>query len=192
MPKFLVSSSMRVSRLVDVIACLGLGCEKVLTQEVLLADDEVLRYHWEEEQPGEYLNETFRRDPAQHRQFVEDLISRGMCCCVKESRCTVTPFFVSKKDNRLRVIWDCRCSNQFFYTPPGLDMGAGDALQSFEAPPGHTLMAGQADIANCYYQCKLPTWLAPYFTLLLKTKFDFTSGALLSRIASLGLNPVEE
>eukprot|EP00974_Lingulodinium_polyedra_P026519 2558492-Lingulodinium_polyedra.AAC.1 len=54
----------------------------------------------------------------------------GLVGAIQKKTVQVAPFFVLKKDKRLRVVWDCRRANVHCNQPPPMDMGAGDALQA--------------------------------------------------------------
>eukprot|EP00959_Pyramimonas_sp_CCMP1952_P431564 9037996-Pyramimonas_sp.AAC.2 len=46
----------------------------------------------------------------------------------------VTPFFVVKKNNKLRLLIDCRSANLLFRAPPAPEMGAAAAWGNLERP----------------------------------------------------------
>lgn len=148
---------------VDIISVLGPGYSQILSEETMLRDTEEMQEEFNLAAPGMYLDEVFRRDEKSYLSFLGDLVKIGLVGCVPSTVSQVAPFFVEKKSGNLRLIWDCRRANRRFREPPGLDMGAGDVLQGVDVPPGATLLAAQADVANCYYQCSLPLWLRVYF-----------------------------
>ena len=81
----------------------------------------------------------------------------------------MSPFFVAKKANRQRVVWDCRIANTHFRVPPKPDMGAAEALQRLEMPEGQRLFEAEADVKDCFYQCGLPGEYSAYFCVDEKT-----------------------
>lgn len=148
---------------VDMAAALGPRYAQVLSEDMMLLNEDELQDELALSPPGAYLDEVFWRDEHTYESFLGQLVKVGLLGAVAEVSSYITPFFVSKKNGTLRVIWDCRRSNRFFRPPPGLDMGAGDFLRELEVPQGATLLAAQADIAYCYYQCQLPAGLKRFF-----------------------------
>ena len=53
----------------------------------------------------------------------------ALCSKVSER---VRVFFVRKKDGNLRLIVDCRRTNQMFFDPPGVDILTGDRFSQIE------------------------------------------------------------
>ena len=97
-----------------------------------------------------YKDEVFRKDRAAERSFIARLVKLGM---IGVSRCRkgrITPFFVSKKNGKQRVVWDCRLVNLLFKDPPGCDMGGGEAVGHFESD-GDPLYVAQGDVENCFF-----------------------------------------
>ena len=69
-----------------------------------------------------------------------------------DRRSTVTPFFVAKKNGKLRLVLDCRASNQFFRPPPDIAMSAGYSFAQLELEPEDTMYVAQSDIQDYFYQ----------------------------------------
>eukprot|EP00974_Lingulodinium_polyedra_P114560 11091398-Lingulodinium_polyedra.AAC.1 len=49
---------------------------------------------------------------------------------------SVTPFFVKKKNGRIRLVLGARGVNEFFGTPPKPDLGSAAAVAQLELPEG--------------------------------------------------------
>ena len=77
----------------------------------------------------------------------------------------MTPFFVQKKGDMIRLVWDCRLANLLFRLAPQVDLGAGDCLKDLDLSRGKSVWISQADVKNCFYQICLPQWLIPCFCL---------------------------
>jgi len=78
---------------------------------------------------------------------------------------SITPFFVVKKNGRLRLVLDCPAVNQRFRDPPPLKMAAGSTWGNVNLPPGETLYIAQSDIKDYLYSLPLPRHLQPFFCL---------------------------
>ena len=111
------------------------------------------------------ISTVLRGDASKRAGFVARLVKLGLVGFSSESRAWVQPFFVSKKDGRLRIVWDCRAANMHFRSPPDVDMGGGEAFQRVDLQGHQQLSVAQVDVENCFYQCALPAWASPYFAL---------------------------
>ena len=63
------------------------------------------------------MDEVLKSDINMYHNFIYDLWTKGMIKFGKEKKAGITPFFVTKKDGRLRLVLDCRSANQFFFLP---------------------------------------------------------------------------
>ena len=77
----------------------------------------------------------------------------------------VPPFFVRKKNGRLRLILDCRAVNLRFKRPPPLALGAGTSWAQVSLPVGEKLFVAQSDIKDYFYSLALPAELQRYFCM---------------------------
>ncbi|CAE8604771.1 unnamed protein product [Polarella glacialis] len=77
----------------------------------------------------------------------------------------VTPFFVTKKGGKLRLIFDCRTVNLRFKKAPKIAMGSGSSWASLEVAEGEQLWIAQSDIKDYFYSLALPAALAQFFCL---------------------------
>ena len=88
-------------------------------------------------------------------------------------------FFVHKsKGGKIRLILDCRPSNQMFEAPPSTPLATIESLSSIEleaaAGEGIKLFLGVSDIDNCFHRLRLPVALSDWFCL----EQDFTAKEL--------------
>ena len=79
-------------------------------------------------------------------------------------------FFVHKsKGDKIRLILDCRPSNQMFSAPPSTPLATVESLSSIEleaaAEEGISLHLGVSDIDNCFHRLRLPESLSDWFAL---------------------------
>lgn len=65
-----------------------------------------------------YMDVVLQHDSHQYHTFVHGLYQRGMLHFTSRPKDITTPFFVAKKDGRLRLVMDCRSINQKFRDPP--------------------------------------------------------------------------
>ena len=54
-----------------------------------------------------------------------------------------------------------------FRRPHRPDLGPAESFQRLDNTSGETLYEAEADLRNCFYQCEMESWMAPYFC------FDF-------------------
>ena len=112
-----------------------------------------------------YMDEVLRHDHQQYFTFVKDLFDRGMITFTTKPRATITPFFVAKKNGKLRLVLDCRGVNQMFRPPPALAMSAGFSWSRLSVERSQTLYTAQSDIKDYFYSLRLPSFLQPFFAL---------------------------
>ena len=65
-----------------------------------------------------YMDERLKGDAALYASFVAQLLEAGLVRFGRRSQTIVTPFFVNKKNGRLRLVLDCRPANRCFRVPP--------------------------------------------------------------------------
>ena len=112
-----------------------------------------------------YMDETLRSSAQAYNQFIVDIFERGMITFSRTAVSVITPFFVSKKNGRLRLVLDCRASNQLFAAPPDIALAAGYTFAQLEVPQGEVLYTAQSDVKDYFYSIGLPPGLRPYFAL---------------------------
>ena len=132
----------------------------------MLLDDEEWGEVIEHETPIKpYMDTTLQNDPIKYGQFVKDLWEKGMLRFTSEPKDLVTPFFVVKKNGKLRFILDCRGVNKRFRPPPALALAAGSSWSQVSIPKGSKMFVAQSDIKDYFYSLELPHALQPLFCL---------------------------
>lgn len=77
----------------------------------------------------------------------------------------VAAFFVWKKNGKLRLVLDIRQVNVVFRDPTHVDLGNIGALAELELGDSQDLFISQADVQDCFWQCRLPHAFARFFAL---------------------------
>eukprot|EP00959_Pyramimonas_sp_CCMP1952_P356922 7473823-Pyramimonas_sp.AAC.1 len=119
----------------------------------LLASPDVVEQRRMSAPAQPYLDLEFRASRPKYIQFLSMLKSRGIISLVGRRRGSVTPFFVSKKNGKQRLVLDCRLINILFHHAPVMEIGALDCLSGLEVPRGRQVFTASADIEACFYQC---------------------------------------
>ena len=73
-------------------------------------------------------------------------------------------FFVTKKNGKIRIIFDTRIANCFFKAPPKTRLPTAAAWSAVEAPASGAFVA-TADLECAFYHMKLPSGMEEYFSL---------------------------
>ena len=115
--------------------------------------------------PTVYGDPIFKRDRSQYLQFVADGVKRGVFSLGTKRRESVDVFFVCKKDGTLRLIVDCRHSNQRFKPPPGVSLFSAAGFGEVRCESGRPLYYAEVDVRHAFYQHAMPWWLREYFCL---------------------------
>ena len=74
-------------------------------------------------------------------------------------------FFVRKKDDSLRLIFDTRKLNMRFKDPPKTELPTASAMSNIESFDSSNVYLGSGDIKNAFYSSKVPDALSDLFTL---------------------------
>ena len=98
-----------------------------------------------------------------NRRIYLQLVRRALDCGLVElmdaSKCVIGLFFVWKKNGKIRLILDCRASNQYFKDPPSVDLLTSEGLSNIELnqnsadfePDEHVQIdIGVADVSGCF------------------------------------------
>lgn len=112
-----------------------------------------------------YMDVKLQQSPEEYQHFVKKLYDVGMLRFTCSPQDLVTPFFVSKKDGRLRLILDCRGVNRRFRPPPTMSLAAGYTWSHLQLPKNKTLFIAQSDIKDYFYSLKMPEVLQPFFSM---------------------------
>ena len=104
------------------------------------------------------------RIPQTYRQFVQRLIDADLVELVDKPPIEVVePFFVGKKDGRLRMVIDCRRSNCWFHPPDHTPLCTAEALSRIDLDEGDQLFISTADLKDAFYHFQLPCQLRDFF-----------------------------
>ena len=109
-----------------------------------------------------YMDEILKNDAEVHHDFSFDLWQRGMITFGQVKKSIITPFFVIKENQRLRLVLDCRAPNQLFRPPPDIAMAAGYSFGQLELSGKDTMYVAQSDIKDYFYSSGLPSYLYPF------------------------------
>lgn len=112
-----------------------------------------------------YMGKVLQKDAALYRIFIKDLFEKGMIDFTDRPQDLVTPFFVRKKNGKLRFILDCRGVNRRFKPPPPIALAAGSTWSQVVVPEGQQLFVAQSDIRDYFFSLELPSELKPLFCL---------------------------
>ncbi|CAK0879805.1 unnamed protein product, partial [Prorocentrum cordatum] len=115
--------------------------------------------------PTLYMDPVMERNRPLYLEFIQSGISRGVFVLGKERTEDVSAFFVAKKDERIRMVLDCRRSNQRFQPPPSVSLFSAAGFADLEVPKDTPLYCAGVDVQNAFYQHKLPAYLRSYFCL---------------------------
>ena len=145
--------------------------DEVGRDTVLAFHDTMLR-DFEKEPPKQmpgnitpYMDVNLKSSEELYSNFVADLWERNMLDFEAEVKSLVTPFFVTKKSGKLRMVLDCRVSNTFFKDPPDIAMPAGYSFSQLELGPNENMFVAQTDIRDYFYSIGLPKFLRSFFGL---------------------------
>ena len=100
---------------------------------------------------------------ADYVTFIAQIMQGGMLVPGRESRALLTPFFVKKKNDKIRLVLDARGVNQCFRPPKKPRLGSCASLSELQIPEGERLYISTSDIKDCFYSMRAPEWLHPYF-----------------------------
>ena len=79
-----------------------------------------------------YMGVVLKQDSKKYVQFVHSLYLGGMISFTDQPQDLRTPFFVTKKSGKLRLVLDCRGINQRFKEPPAMMLAAGSSWAQVE------------------------------------------------------------
>ena len=129
-----------------------------------------------------YMDGALRSRPA-YEGFISELHQAGIVSWTRSAKGRCTPFFVKKKNGRLRLVLDLRQVNAFFKPAAGCEMGSLAAICELELEDSDQKMyVSQADVQDCFWQCAVPRELSRWFCM------DCISG---SYLLSIGVTEVD-
>ena len=111
--------------------------------KMLLSEDE-----WgeiAEHNPGfrPYMDTILQNDPNKYNKFIKDLYDKNMVDITFSPKDLIAPFFVKKKNGKLRLVLDCRGVNRRFHPPPPMALSAGSTWSQVSLPDGQQLSIAQ-------------------------------------------------
>ena len=134
-----------------------------LASDRILADDDVVEFRQLHEPEGMYTDVILKSDKRKRYDFYARLFKCGILGFSREAKAHISPFFVTKKNGKQRLVLDCRRTNQFFRKPHRPELGPAEAIQRIENTTGSPLYEAEADLKNCFYQMGIEEWLSLYF-----------------------------
>lgn len=111
------------------------------------------------------------RDPLVWAGFVFELHRSSLIHFTMSPRVQVGIFFVSKKNNRLRMIIDARRTNALFKPPPTTALASIEAFARLDLSPdeltgvSQNFCVSQEDVKDFFYRLKISPELGDYFSL---------------------------
>jgi hypothetical protein len=107
------------------------------------------------------------KTPAVYGDFIKQFFRRGMLRFTITSSvgCNLGVFFVEKKDNSLRIIFDTRLLNCKFKVPPKTKLPSTAAYTALETHADSDLVLASADVSNASYGMAVPDAVGDLFTL---------------------------
>lgn len=114
-----------------------------------------------------YTDPIFKHNPKQYLGFLKELKNRNMLRFKQHdgSPADLGVFFVRKKNNKQRLIFDIRILNEKFIDPPKTDLPSADAFTRMDIDGIGPFFIGSGDLANAFYTLAVPDSLARMFTL---------------------------
>eukprot|EP00438_Fugacium_kawagutii_P006869 Skav205284 [mRNA] locus=scaffold1690:137803:145924:+ [translate_table: standard] len=138
---------------------------KEFISQQLMSEDDALR-NIEVNGPRAVYTDPKLRVKKNYVKFLGQLKELGLVdFALEEAKEQVGIFFVKKKQNRLRLILDCRRSNHWFQPPEHVALTTGESLRRISLDPGERLYVCSADLANAFYTLSMPAELRKYFGL---------------------------
>jgi hypothetical protein len=103
--------------------------QELVKIENILADDDVVAWRQHNEPTTSYTDVRLKHDRVLYLSFLKSLVACGILSVSRVSRGKVTPFFVTKKGGKQRLVFDCRIINQMFRRAPRVELAQAEALQ---------------------------------------------------------------
>ena len=152
---------------VPLLECLPPADSKWLAtwQEHMLQPSDVKRSDGSVKQP--YTDPILKHKHKEYTGFLKELIQRSMVKFKLDEgySADLGVFFVRKKNNKQRLIFDTRILNDKLIDPPKTDLPSADAFTRVAIDGSHPFLMGSGDLANAFYTLGVPDSLARMFTL---------------------------
>ncbi|CAK0852231.1 unnamed protein product [Prorocentrum cordatum] len=115
-----------------------------------------------------YTDPLLANSRRRYSTFVKDPKRKGLVGFTRDPKEFVGVFFVWKKERAsMRMVLDCRRSNQRFVTPPGVELLSTDGLGRIECDAEQTgtlpIFLGKADVKDCFHRMMFGNHLSKYF-----------------------------
>lgn len=111
-----------------------------------------------------YMDPLLANDPKKYHQFVADLFQCNLIGFTTNPRVQVGAFFVTKKNNKQRLIVDARKTNRLFRTPPSTAMGSMECWGRLELSQKDDLFIAQEDVKDFFYRLGIQKGLGEFFS----------------------------
>ncbi|CAE7559495.1 unnamed protein product, partial [Symbiodinium sp. CCMP2456] len=107
-------------------------------------------------------------------EFVRRLVRSGLVELTETAPLEkIEMFFARKKDGRLRMVIDCRRSNEWFVVPDKVHLATAEVLSRIDlGGSAEELHIATADLKDAFYHFELPPALRPYFGMRTVTAAD--------------------
>eukprot|EP00434_Breviolum_minutum_P035087 symbB.v1.2.031057.t1/scaffold3565.1/size54034/3 len=153
---------------VDLAALWGEGGQTMVEEFIrsqLVSPNEALQ-RIQEVGPREVYSDPKLRVRRSYIDFVKKLINLGLVdLSTQKAQEEVGVFFVKKKQNKLRLILDCRRSDHWFKPPTAVSLATGESLRRIAVDNEEELFVCSADLANAFYTLSMPSELRGLFGL---------------------------
>ena len=117
------------------------------------------------ESPPPYWDSTLRSDRSAYVSFARQLLSRNMVSIRRSCSRRVGIFFVKKKNGKIRIVIDARVVNRDLPRPPRTRLASTAAVVELRFEDGETASFSAQDIADCFYQFRIPENMQELFGL---------------------------
>ena len=111
-----------------------------------------------------YMDPLLANDPKRYHAFVADLFRCNLLGFTTNPRVQVGAFFVTKKNNKQRLIVDARKTNRLFRTPPSTSMGSMECWGRMELSMDDDLFIAQEDVKDFFYRLGIQKGLGEFFS----------------------------
>eukprot|EP00435_Cladocopium_sp_Y103_P024584 s857_g6.t1 len=114
-----------------------------------------------------YMDPILRFNHSEYEHFIVELKKRHMVSFKLDTADAgeLGIFFVRKKNESQRLIFDTRILNEKFKVPPSTDLPSADAFTRLETPENEPFYIGSGDLSNAFYTLSVPDDLGQMFTL---------------------------